>query len=178
MLMPPKRGITRFTVMAMLQAARASALGLERDSAYSWGLNRAIFYAAAKRGFRGSTGTPSTSSQPSKEGTEDRSLYRLGEDEAYRDPSSKKLYFMIGEQTQTEADFQHQVADRFGSERNFNEAWDEALRIVTEFDATTLGSRSGFYEAVYKPRRDPLAIRWADKFGVPLGPTVRRPRPS
>jgi hypothetical protein len=49
----PKIG--RFQVMAILQAARAEALGLPEDSAYSWGLNRAIFYAAAKRGFRGGT---------------------------------------------------------------------------------------------------------------------------
>ena len=176
--MPTKRGITRFTVMAMLQAARANALGLERDSAYSWGLNRAIFYAAAKQGFRGGTGTAGASGEPTKPSSEDRSLYRLGEDEAYRDPKSKKLYFTIGDETQTEEDFDRQVAARFGSEPNFRAAWEEALRIVREYDAPTLGSRSQFYEAVYKPRRDPLAIKWADQFGVPLGPTVRRPRPS
>jgi hypothetical protein len=164
--------------MAMLQAARASALGLERDSAYSWGLNRAIFYAAAKRGFRGATGTPGSTGAKTKEGSEDRSLYHLGEDEAFRDTASKKLYFTIGDQTQTEAEFERQVASRFGSEQHFREAWEEALRIVKEYDPTTLGSRSEFYEAVYKPRRDPLAIKWADRFGVPLGPTVRRPRPT
>jgi len=38
--------------MAVLQAARANVLGLPEDSAYSWGLDRAIFYAAAKRGFK------------------------------------------------------------------------------------------------------------------------------
>ncbi|MCI4319762.1 MAG: hypothetical protein L3K23_06500 [Thermoplasmata archaeon] len=178
MVLPTKRGITRFTVMAMLQAARAKALGLERDSAYSWGLNRAIFYAAAKRGFRGGSGSQGTSGESSAPATAGRSIYRLGEDEAYRDPSSKKLYFTIGDQTQTEEEFQRQVADRFGSEKNFREAWEEALQIVKEHDAATLGSRSQFYEAVYKPRRDPLAIKWADQFGVPLGPTVRRPRPS
>ena len=44
--------VTRFVVMAMLQAARAESLGLPHDSALSWGLNRAIFFAAAKQGFR------------------------------------------------------------------------------------------------------------------------------
>ena len=37
--------------MATLQAARAYVLGMDLASAKSWGLNRAIFYAAAKRGF-------------------------------------------------------------------------------------------------------------------------------
>ena len=38
--------------MATLQAARAKELGLPIMAAKSWGLNRAIFYAAAKRGFK------------------------------------------------------------------------------------------------------------------------------
>ena len=39
--------------MATLQAGRAKAVGLTTDEAKSFGLNRAIFYAAAKRGFKG-----------------------------------------------------------------------------------------------------------------------------
>lgn len=46
----PKIG--RFQVMATLQAARAYALGLSLEEAKSFGLNRAIFYAAAKKGFK------------------------------------------------------------------------------------------------------------------------------
>jgi hypothetical protein len=45
--------VGRFQVMAVLQAARAYTLGLPLESAYSWGLTRAIFFAAAKRGFKG-----------------------------------------------------------------------------------------------------------------------------
>ncbi len=44
--------VGRFQVMALLQAARAFVLGLPIESAKSFGLNRAIFYAAAKRGFK------------------------------------------------------------------------------------------------------------------------------
>jgi hypothetical protein len=40
--------VGRFQVMALLQAARAKALGYPLDEAESFGLNRAIFYAAAK----------------------------------------------------------------------------------------------------------------------------------
>ncbi len=47
--------VGRFQVMALLQAARATALEYPLDEAESFGLNRAIFYAAAKRGFKGST---------------------------------------------------------------------------------------------------------------------------
>jgi hypothetical protein len=48
--------VGRFQVMAVLQAARAYTLGLPLESAYSWGLSRAIFFAAAKRGFKGGGG--------------------------------------------------------------------------------------------------------------------------
>jgi hypothetical protein len=44
--------VGRFQVMATLQAARAKELGLSVTAAKSWGLNRAIYYAAAKRGFK------------------------------------------------------------------------------------------------------------------------------
>ena len=50
--MPGTKPVGRFQVMAVLQAARALCLGLSEDSSKSWGLNRAIFYAAAKRGFK------------------------------------------------------------------------------------------------------------------------------
>src|SRR5689334_20610316 len=45
-----RHSISRFHVMAVLQAARAIALGLDPDESKSWGLNRALFYAAAKKG--------------------------------------------------------------------------------------------------------------------------------
>src|SRR4051812_27586047 len=44
--------VRRFQIMALLQAARARKLGLKLDEAKSWGLTRAIFYAAARHGFR------------------------------------------------------------------------------------------------------------------------------
>ena len=50
------RSVGRFQVMATLQAARAKILGLPLASAKSWGLNRAIYYAAAKRGFKSGSG--------------------------------------------------------------------------------------------------------------------------
>lgn len=163
--MPRGRGaVTRFVVMAMLQAARAQALGLKLESAYSWGLNRAIFYAAAKRGFRG---TPSKPEGEAKgEGAPlpaepTRAPYHLGDDEAYRDPKAATLLFTIGDKDQTGADFEKQIAARFGTKQNFRSAWDEAVRIVDGFDRETLESRRRFFEEVYRPRRDELSEAWS-----------------
>jgi hypothetical protein len=163
------RRISRFTVMAILQAARARALGLSEDSAFSWGLNRAIFYAAAKRGFGGRSGGGGEGHEKgaAKEGERaepGREMYSVGEEEAYRDTTSDKLYFTIGDETQTEADFRRQVASRFGTDEHFREAWREAQEIVAGFDEETLRSQRGFFDRVYKPRRDELAEQWTDRF--------------
>lgn len=169
--MPRGRGrINRFTVMAMLQAARAQSLGLPRDSAYSWGLNRAIFYAAAKRGFRGGGSAPAGAPDKPAEHAPPppaRDVYRLGDDEAYRDPKADQLLFTIGDHDQTPEDFEHQIAARFGSKENFRAAWDEAMHIVGTYDWQTLESRQHFFNDVYKTRRDDLAERWAQRFGEP-----------
>lgn len=157
--------INRFTVMAMLQAARARHLGLPEESAFSWGLNRAIFYAAAKRGFRGATGMPKTGEPPTP--TEERPSYLLGDELAYRDPTTPRLAFTIGGETQTEAQFRRQIASRFGEEPSFRKAWEEALAYVTDFPDEVLRSQREFYSAVYRPRRDALVAEWAGRYGPP-----------
>jgi len=155
--------VTRFVVMAVLQAARAESLGLPHDSALSWGLNRAIFYAAAKRGFQQAPGK--ADNEPGKPtGARPPEVYRLGRDEAYRDPSAKELLFTIGGEVQTVERFERQVAVRFGTEQNFRAAWNEAARIVGEFDRATLESPQGFYSEVYRPRRDELSDAWTQKY--------------
>jgi hypothetical protein len=166
--------INRFTVMAMLQAARAKTLGLSEASAYSWGLNRAIFYAAAKRGFRATVdGRPVIASgpQPVEEGPP---MYALGTDKAYLSSQEPGPLFTIGGETQTEDEFRRQIAARFGEEAAFQAAWREAMEIVGRFDPDTLGSPRGFYDEVYRPRRDALVLEWGNRFGppapVPVGP--------
>jgi hypothetical protein len=165
--------INRFTVMAILQAARAQSLGLPREAAYSWGLNRAIFYAAAKRGFKSGSPTSGASAERPKEsegGDRSRELYRLGEDEAYRNPQAKDLVFRIGDKDQTAEDFQRQIADRFRTKENFRAVWDEAMRIVGAYDRPALESPSRFYGEVYKPRRDDLVSEWTEKYAAPTTP--------
>jgi hypothetical protein len=158
--------VTRFVVMAVLQAARAESLGLPHESALSWGLNRAIFYAAAKQGFRQAPGEGGE--KPAKAAAKGApEVYRLGDDEAYRDPTSKDLVFTIGGEPQTVERFERQVTSRFGTPQNFRAAWEEAVKIVGRFDRTTLSSPSRFYAEVYKPRRDELSDSWTEKYSPP-----------
>jgi hypothetical protein len=159
-----KKRVTRFVVMAVLQAARARRLGLSEAESYSWGLNRAIFYAAAKRGFRGTSpggDHPKDGMSPRKDAPE---RFHLGDEEAFRDTSQRDSYFIIGDTPQTPAEFDRQVIARFGTVAHFREAWAEAEGIIGQFDPDILASRRQFFEMVYKPRRDPLSERWTEKY--------------
>jgi hypothetical protein len=152
--------------MSMLQAARAEALGLSHDSALSWGLNRAIFFAAAKRGFKGG-GRARGAKEPEEKGkkgkeeeAEDEGTFHLGDEMAYTHKDGNKLYFTIGGDTQTPQDFKRQIQSRFQSDSAFEKAWNEATKIVKGYDEETLKSARRFYEEIYKPRRDSLASKW------------------
>ena len=141
--------------MTLLQAARAYVLGLPLDSAYSWGLNRAIFIAAAKRGFKGGSGSSGTG-DPSL-GRKD--TYSLGDDVAFKVEIYGTLLFTIGGKVQTPEEFDKRVKARFGDE--FPAAWKEALAYVRGFDKKTLLSGDDFFRIVYKPVRDSLADKWS-----------------
>jgi hypothetical protein len=88
----------------------------------------------------------------------------LGDDEAFRDPKAEQLVFTIGDQDQTAEAFDRAVVFRFGTRENFRAAWEEAVRIVANFDRATLESRQRFYEDVYKPRRDDLSDSWTREY--------------
>lgn len=155
--------IGRFQVMAILQAARAYVLGLPLPLAKSWGLNRAIFYAAAKRGFKHvrPPGRARSSSEISKKPVERRgNVFYLGDEYAYVTQDGDKVYFMIGDKPQTEEDFYRQVESRFGSA--FEKVWEEAIKIVEQYSVKTLLSQREFYNKVYLPRRDVLARKWSE----------------
>jgi hypothetical protein len=157
--------VGRFQVMATLQAARALILGLPEPLAKSWGLNRAIFYAAAKRGFKAKPPVerPSTEIQR-KPVMETPDAYHLGSEMAFKTQGKDgQTYFTIGGQLQTEKDFERQIASRFGGK--FDEAWKEAVDMVKKFDRSVLLSQRDFYELVYKPQRDELASRWTELLG-------------
>ena len=153
--------VGRFQVMAVLQAARAKQLGLPLRDAKSWGLNRAIFYAAAKRGFKGKKVQSRSSGEISKKPVERRRTeYFLGNEMAYSSRTGGKFYFTIGETFQTERDYKNQIMKRFAG--IYPKAWTEALEIVRQYPREILLSQNSFFQNVYKPRRDELAAKWTE----------------
>jgi hypothetical protein len=151
--------VGRFQIMSLLQAARAYTLGLPLESAYSWGLNRAIFIAAAKRGFKG--GSAAGEGRAGASGTSKRSgTYSLGDDMAYKTERNGILLFTIGGRVQTKEDFDKQVKARFG--KKYPAAWREALAYVKGFDRDVLLSSDEFFKDVYRPVRDSWAERWSE----------------
>jgi len=151
--------VGRFQVMAILQAARAKQLGLPLREAKSWGLNRAIFYAAAKRGFKGKPIQSRSREEISKTPVERRrAAYFLGDEMAYSSKKSGELYFTIGETLQTESDYQRQIMKRFGP--IYSKAWKETLQIIRQYPREILLSQTTFFQNVYKPRRDELSAKW------------------
>lgn len=148
--------------MATLQAARARYFGLDSDEAKSWGLNRALFYAAAKT--RWAEAKAMGVSRPVIPEFElarrHHDLeYSLGGEKAYvcRGPRAG-LRFRFGEKTQLPRDFDYQVKNRFN---NWAEAWAEAVDIIKHADPRDLESQSRFFNKIYKPRRDSLAAKWS-----------------
>lgn len=152
--------VGRFQVMALLQAARAFTLGLPLDSAYSWGLNRAIFFAAAKRGFKGHGTTEAHPARPGLPPPARPDTYYLGDEMAFRAEGPGEPLFTIGGKTQTRQDFQRQIEARFGG--RYKEAWEEAIDYVGRFPREKLLSGSEFFSSVYRPKRDELAERWSE----------------
>ena len=156
--------VSRFQVMALLQAARAQALGYPLDEAESFGLNRAIFYAAAKRGFKGGSSKHPGEQHVFRE-TPGRSVAKtvqqdaLGDEVAYYVEMDGKKRYVMGDEILEPDDFRRQVAERFG--QAFPQAWEQAVQIVGQTDRAMLESRRKFYEEVYKPRRDELAKAWS-----------------
>jgi hypothetical protein len=165
--------VGRFQVMSMLQACRAEALGLKHDSALSWGLNRAIFFAAAKRGFAGRGRTKPTSEKKNPPPKETDNTFKVGDELGFVDMDRGKLYFTIGGETQKPDDFRRQIATRFGGESNFQKAWNEAKDIIRKYDKETLESGRRFFDEVYKPRRDSLASAWSN---LQTMPRAKRPQ--
>ncbi|MCD6081625.1 hypothetical protein J7J56_01880 [candidate division WOR-3 bacterium] len=158
--------IGRFQVMAVLQAARAYLLGLPIESAKSFGLNRAIFYAAAKRGFKKKGPPPELRLEKLRIPREKLDqikrtfqIFQLGDEMSYMVEIEGRKYFVIGGEVQTEADFKRQVERRFGDK--FDLVWQEALNICKQYDKGVLLSQRYFYETIYKPRRDELAKKWS-----------------
>jgi len=141
--------IGRFQVMGLLQAARYYVLKGDLNLAKSFGLNRAIFYAWAKR--RGaSAGRPAAKRLGGViERGEEEIEERVGDEVAYKSPIG---WFSMGGQLQKPSDFDRQIAARFG--RDFERYWRAAIEYVKSFPREVLESQREFYERIYLPVRD------------------------
>ena len=155
--------VGRFQVMATLQAARVYVLNLlPLESAKSFGLNRAIFYAAAKKGFKKIQKPVELKPEYKRKYKKELKIeqFKVGDEMAFCVEIEGKKYFTIGGEIQTEKDFERQIEKRFGGK--FDKAWEEAVKICREAGEDVLKSQRLFYEKVYKPRRDELAQKWSN----------------
>jgi hypothetical protein len=140
--------VGRFQVMGLLQAARYYTLKGDLELAKSFGLNRAIFYAWAKK--RGvSVRRAERGLRPGQPAEREEIEERVGDEVAYR---SSHGYFTIGGQIQRPVDFDRMIAARFG--QNFEKFWNAAIEYVKSFPENILKSQREFYEKVYLPVRD------------------------
>jgi hypothetical protein len=153
--MVPKRGkIGRFQVMALLQAARYYILTGEEEKAKSFGLNRAVFYAWAKR--RGVARPPPRRKVPAvqevaKERREGRTLVYIGNEGAY---TSEEGWYIIGEEVQLPQDYDRQIVSKIDPILPYERAWSSALEYLRNFPKSDLLDQSKFFSEVYRPVRD------------------------
>jgi DNA primase catalytic subunit len=146
----PTLKVGRFQIMALLQAARYYLLFNDEEKAKSFGLNRAIFYAWAKRTGGGVQRRPA----PPAPGTAQRPMENVafvGDEMAF---TSKEGWFEIGGEVQRPPDYDRQVVQKIEAALPYSEAWRKALDYLKSFDRRVLESQRGFYENVYKPVRD------------------------
>ncbi|MDK2464912.1 MAG: hypothetical protein QI223_09110, partial [Candidatus Korarchaeota archaeon] len=152
---PRARKIGRFQVMGLLQAARYYLLRGDLEKAKSFGLNRAIFYAWAKRtGGRVRRPRPTAPRQKTLLEAEEAERPRfesVGDEVAYL---SDDGYFEIGDQVQRPEDYDRQIASKIGQAVPYEEAWRAALNYLSTFPREVLLSQREFFEKAYKPVRD------------------------
>ncbi|MCD6563007.1 MAG: hypothetical protein J7K23_03695 [Thermoproteales archaeon] len=156
--------IGRFQVMALLQAARYYHLTKDKEKAFSWGLNRAIFYAWAKKYGKYAVYKPRQISKVQhatyriKKG--EKVLVYVGNEGVYVGPDG---WFMIGNKEQKPEDFIREISRRIEKVMSFEEAWKQALEYVGKFDRKILLDQEKFYKLVYKPVRDSFPKMPSDK---------------
>ncbi len=147
----PRGKIGRFQVMAILQAARYYLLKEDLNKAKSFGLNRAIFYAWAKR----SGGKPKRryaagAAAPSMP-TPSKSIEKIGNETAY---VTENGLFTIGDEVQRPEDYDREIAQRIEPFISYEEAWNASLNYLRTFPREVLLDQRQFYEKIYLPVRD------------------------
>lgn len=146
----PMPRVGRFQVMALLQAARYYILYGDLQRAQSFGLNRAIFYAWAKRA--GARAAMGRAQRPlAKAPAKQEKAVRIGDEVAF---VSDNGWFEIGRQEQRPEDYEREVVRRIEAAMPYEEAWRRALEYLKGFERSVLEGQRSFYEKVYAPVRD------------------------
>lgn len=146
-----RASIGRFQVMALLQAARYYLIKGDLERAKSFGLNRAIFYAWAKRSRgRVSVKRASGASAPSIP-IRAREVEYLGDEGAYVNDQG---FFVIGDDVQRPEDYDREVAAKINRVVPYEEAWNVALNYLSSFPREVLLDQRKFFDQVYLPVRD------------------------
>lgn len=146
--------IGRFQVMGLLQAARYYLLTGDLEKAKSFGLNRAIFYAWAKRHGREIAsrrllkGRGESDTKPS---SESETAVQIGDEVAF---ISKDGWFTIGDQAQKPEDYDRQIAGHIAGIVSYERAWQTAIEYLRGFPKETLLNQQKFFKQVYEPVRD------------------------
>lgn len=154
------KNIGRFQVMALLQAARYYILTGDLDKAMSFGLNRAIFYAWAKRRAKIKP-PPRPKESLEKEAPiitkthRDRTLIYIGNEGAFISPNG---WFIIGNTEQTPKDYKNQIVRRIEAIIPYERAWNAAINYLKQFPKEILLNQNKFFNKVYKPVRDRFGL--------------------
>jgi len=153
---PPtkKTTIGRFQVMALLQAARYYLIRRDYDLARSFGLNRAIFYAwAKKKGVRTIHRTGPATSKTAVTTSLDRNEIeeKIGDEVVYKRVNG---WYTIGGDEQRPEDFDRQIVSKFGGEETFRKYWEMAIEYIQSFPRSVIESQKDFFEKIYVPVRD------------------------
>jgi len=140
--------------MAILQAARYYLLTGDIEKAKSFGLNRAIFYAWAKK-YGKYRPPPERKIEPGKEvikvKEDDKEIVYVGNEGAY---ISERGWFIIGEKEQLPQDYDRQIISRINSIMPYEEVWRKVIEYLKKFPKSYLLDQQKFYEKIYKPIRD------------------------
>ena len=156
--------VGKFQVMAMMQAVRYKILKpycLEEE-AFSWGGNRAIFYAYCK--YRKGVGKKPSSRSKSRVVKIDGHLKSkkidmegVGDEKGYCIRFADKVLYVMGSLVIDEKWWVKSVINRFDSYDHYFQCMKIIENHVEQFPVEILSSRRSFFKVVYEPVREAFA---------------------
>jgi hypothetical protein len=147
----PSKKLGRFQVMGLLQTARYYLITGNIEQAKSFGLNKAVFYAWAKRYARERLAQSRKEIRKSATYLTDKRIKEFGDEAAYFSPRG---WFMIGDAEQTPSDYDRQITKRIEAAVSYEETWAIDIEYLKNFPMETLLAQNRFYKEVYSQVRD------------------------